>query len=103
MLVNPIRMIPSFLGCWAARCAALHPDLPLLAEAGRAVVRELTSKWLRRGTHRPVAELERAIPAWIDTWNQHPRPVVGTRTADEILDPIATYCQRINNSVAGSW
>jgi hypothetical protein len=59
---------------------------------------ELTSKWLRRGTHRPVAELERAIPAWIDTWNQHPRPFVGTRTADEILDPIATYCQRINNS-----
>jgi len=28
---------------------------------------ELTSKWLRRGTHRSVAELERSIQSWIDT------------------------------------
>jgi transposase len=59
---------------------------------------ELTTKWLRRGTHRSVAELERSIQAWIDTWNEHPRPFVWTKTADEILDSIATYCQRINNS-----
>jgi transposase len=59
---------------------------------------ELTSKWLRRGSHRSVAELERSIQAWIDTWNEHPRPFVWTRTADEVLDTIATYCQRINDS-----
>ena len=58
---------------------------------------ELTTKWLRRGTHRWVAELERAIQAWIDTWNQHPRPFVWTKTADQILDTIAAYCQRISN------
>jgi transposase len=59
---------------------------------------ELTTKWLRRGTHRSVAELQQSIQAWIDTWNQDPRPFVWTRTADQILDTIASYCQRINDS-----
>ena len=59
---------------------------------------ELTAKWLRRGTHHSVAELQRSIQTWIDTWNTDPRPFVWTKTADEILDTIATYCQRINDS-----
>ncbi len=59
---------------------------------------ELTTKWLRRGTHRSVAELEQAIQGWIDTWNANPRPFVWTRTADQILDTIASYCQRISAS-----
>jgi transposase len=59
---------------------------------------ELTTKWLKRGTHRSVAELQQSIQARIDTWNQDPRPLVWTRTADEILDTIATYCQPINDS-----
>jgi transposase len=59
---------------------------------------ELTSKWLGRGSHRSVAELEHSIQTWIDTWNDDPRPFVWTKTADEILDTIATYCQRINDS-----
>jgi transposase len=59
---------------------------------------ELTTKWLRRGTHRSVAELEHAIQSWTDTWNDNPRPFVWTKTADEILDTIAAYCQRINDS-----
>jgi transposase len=59
---------------------------------------ELTSKWLKRGTHRSVADLERAIQTWIDTWNQDPRPFLWTKTADQILDTIAHYCHRINDS-----
>jgi transposase len=59
---------------------------------------ELTTKWLRRGTHRSVTELEQAIRAWIDTWNADPRPFIWTKTADQILDSIAAYCQRISNS-----
>jgi transposase len=59
---------------------------------------ELTTKWLQRGTHRSVTELKQSIQSWIDTWNQNPRPFVWTKTADEILDTIATYCQRINDS-----
>jgi transposase len=59
---------------------------------------ELTSKWLRRGSHRSVAELTASIQSWIDTWNQDPRPFVWAKTADEVLDTIAAYCQRINDS-----
>jgi transposase len=61
-------------------------------------IAELTTKWLRRGRHRSVAELEQAIQAWIDTSSQDPRPFVWTKTADQILDTIASYCQRINDS-----
>jgi transposase len=59
---------------------------------------ELTTKKLRRGTHRSVRELNTDIRAWIDTWNDSPRPFVWTKTADEILDSIARYCKRINDS-----
>jgi transposase len=59
---------------------------------------ELTTRWLRRGTHRSVPQLKRSIQSWIDTWNQDPRPFVWTKTADEILDTIAAYRQRINDS-----
>ena len=47
---------------------------------------ELTSKWLKHGTHRSVPELTGSIQTWIDTWNDHPRPFVWTKTADQILD-----------------
>jgi transposase len=59
---------------------------------------ELTEKWLRRGTHRSTRELEAAIRAWIDTWNEEPRPFVWHKTADEILDTLAQYCGRISDS-----
>ncbi len=59
---------------------------------------ELTGKKLRRGAHRSVRQLNADIRAWIDTWNQNPRPYVWTKTADEILDSIRRYCTRINES-----
>ena len=59
---------------------------------------ELTSKLLRRGTHRSVDALNRDIRAWIETWNDDPRPFVWTKTADDILESIARYCNRINVS-----
>jgi transposase len=59
---------------------------------------ELTTKWLRRGTHRSVKELVASIRTWITDWNDNPRPFVWHKTADEILDSLAAYCQRISNS-----
>ena len=59
---------------------------------------ELTAKKLRRGAHRSVRALNTDIRAWIETWNNNPRPFVWTKTADEILDSIARYCTRINES-----
>lgn len=59
---------------------------------------ELTTRKLRRATHRSVVELEADIRAWINAWNKNPRPFVWTKTADQILDTLAGYCQRINDS-----
>ena len=59
---------------------------------------ELTNKWLRRGTHRSVNELVASIRTWITNWNDDPRPFVWHKSADEILDSLAAYCQRISDS-----
>ena len=59
---------------------------------------ELTNKKLRRGAHRSVSQLNADIRAWIKTWNENPKPFVWTKTADQVLDSIARYCTRINES-----
>jgi transposase len=59
---------------------------------------ELTTKWLRRGTHRSTRQLIASIRAWITDWNDEPKPFVWHKTADEILDTLANYCQRISDS-----
>jgi transposase len=59
---------------------------------------ELTNKKLRRGAHRSVRELNKDIRDWIAHWNENPRPYIWTKTAEQILDSLTRYCQRINNS-----
>jgi transposase len=55
----------------------------------------LTDKQLRRGTHRSVQALEKDIRTWIEQWNTNPKPFAWTKTADEILERLASYLQRI--------
>ena len=59
---------------------------------------ELTTKKLRRGTHTSVRQLNTDIRAWIEHWNENPKPYVWTKTADQILASIGNYCRRINDS-----
>jgi hypothetical protein len=59
---------------------------------------ELTNRKLRRSAHRSITELEADIRAWINHWNADPKPFVWTKTADQILDTLAAYCMRINDS-----
>ena len=55
----------------------------------------LTDKQLRRGAHRSVQALEKDIRTWIEQWNTNPKPFAWTKTADEILERLASYLQRI--------
>ena len=55
---------------------------------------ELTTKQLRRGVHRSVAALHRAIREFLDQHNVTARPFVWTKTADEILASIARFAKR---------
>ncbi len=55
----------------------------------------LTDQRLRHGVHKNLRALENDIRDWIKTWNDNPRPFTWTRTADEILERLATYLERI--------
>ena len=59
---------------------------------------ELTTKWIKRSAHRSVRDLVASIRTWITLWNDQPRPFIWHKTADQILDNLAAYCQRINDS-----
>jgi transposase len=54
----------------------------------------LTDKKLRRGAHRSIQALEKDIRDWITT-NDNPKPFTWTNNADEILERLASYIQRI--------
>ena len=59
---------------------------------------ELTTKWIKRSSHRNVRDLVASIRTWITNWNDDPKPYIWHKTADEILTSLANYCQRINDS-----
>ena len=58
----------------------------------------LTADLLQRGDHRSVQALEREIRAWVDDWNQCPKPFIWTKTAEEILESLARLLQRIKGA-----
>lgn len=59
---------------------------------------ELTNKRIRGGTHTSVQALERDIRTWIKAWNDDPKPYAWVKTADEILERLASYLNRISDS-----
>jgi len=58
----------------------------------------LTQKQLRRGSHRGTRQLESAIRDYLDVYNEAPKPFVWTKTADEILQTLQSFCARTSNS-----
>jgi transposase len=55
---------------------------------------DLTTKQLRRGVHRSVAQLKTAIREFLAAHHAKATPFVWTKTADEILASIARFAQR---------
>jgi transposase len=58
----------------------------------------LTDQMIRRGVHTSVTALEKDIREWIKTWNEDPKSFVWRKTAEEIIDSLARYCQRISGA-----
>jgi transposase len=56
----------------------------------------LTTKKLKRSAHRNVKELAADILDWAATWNENPRPFVWTKSAEQIIERLASYCAAIN-------
>jgi hypothetical protein len=63
-----------------------------VARIARKLVRTIRERTVQ------VNELETAIRAWVANWNEDPRPFVWDTTADEILESLAAYCERISDS-----
>jgi transposase len=57
----------------------------------------LAEKLLRRGVHKSVRQLEKDILAWVDTWNEDPKPFVWTKSAEEILESLGRLLRRIKD------
>jgi transposase len=58
----------------------------------------LTDQKIRRGVHKSVQSLEADIRAWIENWNENPRPFAWTKTAEEILNSLAEYMVKISGA-----
>jgi transposase len=58
----------------------------------------LTDQLIRRGVHKSVVALEKDIREWVKGWNEDPKPFVWRKTAEEIIDPLARYCQRTSGA-----
>jgi transposase len=56
----------------------------------------LTGQMIRRGVHKSVQALETDIRAWVQNWNDDPRPFAWTKTAEEILESLARYLAKIS-------
>ncbi len=55
----------------------------------------ITDKLIRRGVHTSVTALEKDILAWVDIWNEDPKPFVWIKTAEEILESLELLLRRI--------
>ena len=59
---------------------------------------ELDRKQIKRGSHHSTRALIAAVTQYLAVSNETPKPFVWTKTADEILESIARFCQRTSNS-----
>ncbi len=58
----------------------------------------LTEHQLRRGSHRSVVALKRAIRGYLEMHNEQPTPFRWTKSADEIIESVNSVLQLINRT-----
>ena len=64
--------------------------------------RELTDKAIRRGSFVSVPDLKHAIDAFINSWNDTPKPFIWTATVEEIVEKIARARAKMEQIKPGS-
>jgi hypothetical protein len=83
----------------AALPPALHADQRLVAEPGRAVVRNPHRRAVAQGVSSAAPGHSRwSIESYIDHTNSQPRPFIWTRAAGQVLETVARSCRRISDS-----
>ena len=59
---------------------------------------DLTNKQIRRGVHRSTHQLKTAILEYLEVNNEDPKPFIWTKSADQIIKAVASFCQRTHTS-----
>jgi hypothetical protein len=59
---------------------------------------ELTEKQIRRGSFRSLQRLEASIRQYLDHHSTQPKSFRWIKSADDILNSLAKYCERTNDS-----
>ena len=58
----------------------------------------LTEHQLRRGSHRSVVALEKAIRGYLEIHNEQPKPFRWTKSADEIIESVNSVLKAIHRT-----
>ncbi|MFZ2234942.1 MAG: IS630 family transposase, partial [Dokdonella sp.] len=58
----------------------------------------ITQQAIRRGSFDSVADLKRKINEFVTHYNQHPKPIMWTATAESILQKIERLCKVTNGT-----
>jgi len=56
----------------------------------------LTTRWLKRGVHVSVADLERSIREYLHQFNENPKPFIWRRSADEIIASVGRLVRAVS-------
>jgi transposase len=87
---------------WLARRARFHVHFtPTYSSWLNQVERWfalITNQSIRRGSFQSVSDLKRQINAFVDNYNQHPKPFKWTATAGSILAKLERICKVINGT-----
>jgi hypothetical protein len=68
-----------------ALCLSLHPDLGILAQCCRKLVRHLDQAAPQAWLFRSIQELKHAIHSFIADTNAKPKPFIWTKDPDKII------------------
>ena len=64
--------------------------------------RELNEKAIRRGSFVSVPDLKQAIEAFMQAWNENPKPFIRTATVGQIIEKIDRARAKVEQIKPGS-
>ena len=107
ILDNAATHKTKLIGDWLRHRPRFHLHFPPTSSSWLNLVEGwfalLTRRRLKRGVFKEIADLEKAIRAYIKENNARPKPFVWTKSADTILASVGRFCQRTSNRNGGSY
>jgi transposase len=92
---------------WMAKRARFHAHYtPTYSSWLNLVERwfaRLSERKIKRASHRSTRELERDIREFLKQTNEHPKPFIWTKSADQILASVRRFCQYTLESQGINW